>query len=100
MSGCVLVNQVYATTNVPFYIPLAGNKYISGTFTFLAGQTSHNITTSLSLSNPTIIITSAVADAGVQSIYVSQYTSTGFTVYPESLGSLSVDSIYRYTILN
>jgi hypothetical protein len=100
MSGCVLANQVFATKDVPFYIPFAGSKYISGTFTFSAGQYYHTITTSLSLSNPIIIITSAVADAGVQAIFVSQYNSNTFTVFAVSSGIMTVDSIYRYTILN
>jgi hypothetical protein len=99
MSGGLLANQVFATKDVPFYIPLAGSKYISGTFTASAGESSH-IITSLSLSNPTIIITPAVANAGVPAVFVSQFTSAGFTVFPVSLGTFGVDSTYKYTILN
>lgn len=100
MSGCVLANQVFATINQPFYIPLTGSNYQSGTFSVTAGGTSQVVAVSPNFNpNPIIVINSASANSGVSSVYVSIYSSSNFTVVPCS-GTFGANSTYKYTILN
>jgi len=100
MSGGVLANQVFATTNVPFYIPLAGSKYRSGTFTVTKGGSAQTVTIADTLNPfPTIIITPAVANVGCSAVFVALYTLNSFNVSPCS-GTFGDNSTYKYTILN
>ena len=87
-------------TNVPFYIPLAGSKYRSGTFTTTKGGSTLTVTISDTLNAfPTIIITPAVADVGSSAVFVALYTLNSFSVSPCS-GTFGNNSTYKYTILN
>jgi hypothetical protein len=100
MSGCVLANQFFATKDVPLYIPLAGSKYRSGTFTVTKGGSTQTITIFYTLNAfPTIIITPGSADAGCSAVFVALYTLNSFSVSPCS-GTFGDISTYKYTILN